>query len=594
MDEDEWEAFFSIAGAFVSVLGAATAAGLTMGLMSLDSLDLLVIAESDPDDCANEHERLELENEKQNANLLLPLIDDHHRLLVTLLLINSLCAEALPIFLDELVPSSIAVLLGVLFLLVFGEIMPSAIFTGPAGMKTSARLAPLVRTFLLVLAPIAIPVGKFLDWWVGDEEDKVYNRSELLALLRIHSGKSAGKLLTVKQSRMMQGAMDLMHVTAAEVMSPIDKMFMLSTEMELNLSLMAEIVGKGYSRIPVYEKTNRNRIKGILLTKSLAVVNPADRIPVGNLFARPCGCVSPDTHLYEVLAVMRATRSHMCLVTDEPIKLSKFMQRTAGAFIPSGGAEGGVLGSNPLTKTSAQALKETTWKVLGCVSLHDIVACIVAGDIADEYSARRQPKLRHLVSPEHSDFSDNEDEETPRRPKSGTESSTQGLNGTEQHIEFKSKFAKEKVMQWVERARLTTKLHHQQLEQQKQMAMNKTEATPLVSTGSASSLTGPAAQTLEPDHRAKSSAVARRLLSSWLLRRAAPVTVTRAEVASTLQQVAGTQHVAAPASLVIRHQLSSRSIKSAPSLHSVASNGSDVYVASGKNIFRQPESDDEV
>src|SRR4051812_30465997 len=107
----------SVLGAFLSVLGAATAAGLTMGLMSLDSLDLLVITESDPEDCKDDKERAELDLEKKDATILLPLIDDHHRLLVSLLLLNSICAEALPLFLDEFVPSSIAVVLGVLFLL---------------------------------------------------------------------------------------------------------------------------------------------------------------------------------------------------------------------------------------------------------------------------------------------------------------------------------------------------------------------------------------------------------------------------------------------------------------------------------------------
>mgnify|MGYP006902753980 CR=1 FL=1 len=39
--------------------------------------------------------------------------------------------EALPIFLNAIVPEYIAIILSVSFVLVFGEIIPSAVFTGP-------------------------------------------------------------------------------------------------------------------------------------------------------------------------------------------------------------------------------------------------------------------------------------------------------------------------------------------------------------------------------------------------------------------------------------------------------------------------------
>ena len=55
---------------------------------------------------------------------------DHHLLLVSLLLVNAAVNEALPIFLDSLVPSWLAIVLSVTLVLFFGEIIPSAIFTG--------------------------------------------------------------------------------------------------------------------------------------------------------------------------------------------------------------------------------------------------------------------------------------------------------------------------------------------------------------------------------------------------------------------------------------------------------------------------------
>ena len=52
-------------------------------------------------------------------------------MLVTLLFLNALCMEALPLFLDKLLPAAVAVLVSVTAVLTFGEIVPQALCTGP-------------------------------------------------------------------------------------------------------------------------------------------------------------------------------------------------------------------------------------------------------------------------------------------------------------------------------------------------------------------------------------------------------------------------------------------------------------------------------
>ena len=60
---------------------------------SLEVLDLRIkeLASSDP-------------RERAQARRLIPLVQDHHRLLVTLLLLNAMANEALPLFLDKIFP----------------------------------------------------------------------------------------------------------------------------------------------------------------------------------------------------------------------------------------------------------------------------------------------------------------------------------------------------------------------------------------------------------------------------------------------------------------------------------------------------------
>jgi hypothetical protein len=61
---------------------------------------------------------------KRMTERIFPVIDQHHWMLVTLLLCNAAAMETLPIFLDRIFPPAIAVLISVTLILMFGEIIP--------------------------------------------------------------------------------------------------------------------------------------------------------------------------------------------------------------------------------------------------------------------------------------------------------------------------------------------------------------------------------------------------------------------------------------------------------------------------------------
>ena len=142
-DPKSWK---EMGGAVACVLCAALAAGLTVGLMSLDPLELEVKRRVGTADERRHAEKVSSERVFGSARLwwwasvdqarpysssprprqICPLISRHHRLLVTLLLFNSLANEALPIFLAELVPPYVAVLLSVTAILIFGCVRAAA------------------------------------------------------------------------------------------------------------------------------------------------------------------------------------------------------------------------------------------------------------------------------------------------------------------------------------------------------------------------------------------------------------------------------------------------------------------------------------
>ena len=145
---------FCVVMSIACVVIAALAAGLTLGMLSLDPLWLAVKMGRGVSNNNISNESEQDEEEKGYAETIYPLVKDHHRLLVTLLLLNSVANESLPLFLDQLgMPAYVSVILSVTLVLMFGEIVPSAVFTGKGGLRQAAKLAPFVRcesTFIYV------------------------------------------------------------------------------------------------------------------------------------------------------------------------------------------------------------------------------------------------------------------------------------------------------------------------------------------------------------------------------------------------------------------------------------------------------------
>lgn len=148
---DDVKDSFYLGIALACILGAALAQGMTMGLLSFDKLKLkikMIIGS---------------EVEKKAIERILPLIENHHFLLCTLLLFNACANEALPVILSALVPAWCAILISIFTVLVFGEIIPTAVFTGPKQLTIAARFTPLVYMLQFLFFPVSYPVVSILS-----------------------------------------------------------------------------------------------------------------------------------------------------------------------------------------------------------------------------------------------------------------------------------------------------------------------------------------------------------------------------------------------------------------------------------------------
>jgi metal transporter CNNM len=374
------------AGTVFCISMAALAAGLTVGLVSIDPFDLLVILSTEEEDCSDEEEIAELRKEKVYAERLMPLVTKHHLLLVTLLVMNSFANELLPLLLDNLVPSWIAVIMSVSAVLLFGEILPSSIFTGKNQLRYASALTPLVTFFMLVLFIIAYPIATVLDYVLGVEDESRLRRSELKSLIRLQTNRPTsigvnegsgsasalvadsptsgsdfaedeGSLLSMDEMTILHGVLEMKDKTVADATVPIDEVDMLDIDTVLDLNELANVLHQGHSRIPIYEGDRQN-IRGVLLVKRLIVVNPEDRRPLRSIATRwPLIC-SPQMPLLSLLSLFQTGRSHMAIIANDPEAM--------------------------MSALKAEQPIPPEVKVLGICTLEDVIESLIKTEISDE------------------------------------------------------------------------------------------------------------------------------------------------------------------------------------------------------------------
>ena len=258
------------------------------------------------------------ENERKVARLVEPIIKRRHLTLVCLLIGNAIAMEALPLFMDKLVPSAVAVLLSVTAVVIFGEVIPQAVcLKWP--IELAAFFSWMVYLLIGVLYPIAAPVAFSLDVMFGESHEQHLSKSGLRALAIAHGKQSkdgASAILNKQELGVIIGALDLHKTKAIDVGTKLDQTFMISSDDELNDDLLLEILRSGHSRVPVFVGGNQRLICGLLLVKQLIRVRP---VKVKDLdLLRPVLVARADVSLFELFNRFCRGESHMAiLVTDD-------------------------------------------------------------------------------------------------------------------------------------------------------------------------------------------------------------------------------------------------------------------------------------
>ncbi|GAB6032529.1 hypothetical protein CHUAL_011424 [Chamberlinius hualienensis] len=288
--------------------------GLVLGVVALDLTSLKVSKNAG------------LPDVKKYADKIAPLVENHHLLLVTLLLANAIAMEALPLCLDRVSDPVTAMIVSVSTVLFFGEVIPQAI-CARYGLAIGYYLRPLVYFLIGLFFIVSYPIAKLLDCILGREHGTYYRRAELKALVDLHGTPQSDNtensrhqdILTRDEIMIIQGALDMQAKTAASAMIPLPAVFMLTVDTCFNDEVLSQIQKTGYSRIPIYDHC-RGNIVGILMVKSLIKLDPKEAKPIRQLFGTRAVLkphfVSEDMSLFDILNHFQTGKNHISVVVQ--------------------------------------------------------------------------------------------------------------------------------------------------------------------------------------------------------------------------------------------------------------------------------------
>lgn len=201
---------------------------------------------------------------------------------------------------------------------IFGEILPQSICVR-YGLAIGGFMSKPVLVLMYLMAPVAWPTAKLLDWLLGEGHVTVYKKSGLKTLVTLH--KSLGEVsnrLNQDEVTIISAVLDLKEKPVEQVMTPMEDVFVMSEDTVLDEPMMDLILSAGYSRIPIHEPGNPDNFVGMLLVKILITYDPEDCKRVRDFPLATLPETRPETSCLDIVNFFQEGKSHMVLVSAYP------------------------------------------------------------------------------------------------------------------------------------------------------------------------------------------------------------------------------------------------------------------------------------
>lgn len=277
------------------VAAAAVFSGLNISLMSLRVDDL--------------KRKAKLGNSK--ARHVLPLRQAAHLSLASILFANVAVVSATSLVLEYHFNGWIAGIVTTLLMVVFGEVLPQALFVKRA-LFYCALFAPLIRFVTIITYPASKPIALLLDKLLGkNETTHLHARAELGLIISEHKLRNGDSELDEDEVEIIQATLELSNKTVKEIMRPLKEVFWLRHDAVLNAKTVDEIKLRGYSRIPVLSK-GATQCYGVILMKDMVDIDfDENPVPVMNFRLHPTKAVGSRMALDTLFHRLAKIKSHL-------------------------------------------------------------------------------------------------------------------------------------------------------------------------------------------------------------------------------------------------------------------------------------------
>jgi len=144
----------------------------------------------------------------------------------------------------------------------------------------------------------------------------LFSRSQLKELVKLHGMKTEENQnpLTFNEIVLIRAVLEMNDKVVEQLMTPIQRVFMLSDDAFLTKETIQTIVERGFSRIPIYSSQDKNHIHGVLVVKKLFLVDQNFPPPISSLPVAKVLQVQNNLPLFNLLNDFIIQGAHLAVV----------------------------------------------------------------------------------------------------------------------------------------------------------------------------------------------------------------------------------------------------------------------------------------
>ena len=211
-------------GVLLCLSQSAMFSGLNLAFFSLSRFQLQIAVDSGD----------------ERAARVLKMRNDGSFLLTTILWGNVAINVLLTLLLGSVLAGLLAFVFSTVIITFGGEIIPQAYFSRHA-LRTASLLAPVLRVWQFVLAPVALPSARMLDRWLGAESIGYFREIELRELIRQHMDAADAPDVDKVEGLGAMNFLALDDVVVADEGEPLDAASVLTLPFREGSSSMIEL-----------------------------------------------------------------------------------------------------------------------------------------------------------------------------------------------------------------------------------------------------------------------------------------------------------------------------------------------------------------